>query len=233
MQTKKIVLLIVEGPSDESALGPILKKIISNKNVRFKVTETDITGDYSYITIENIEMHLAKHVRRFLASTFHVEDLLEIIHIVDTDGAFIDDSSIIQKSSGDIKYLENTIETRHKSKIERRNQLKSEVLNHLVSVDKLEIIKDAYVPYKIFFMSCNLDHLLHDIRNLPSNKKIEKANEFSDSFHDKEKDFIDFLLSSEINVKGNYEHSWQVIQNKNNSLARGSNFSLYLIKYKN
>lgn len=129
MQTKKIVLFIVEGPSDENALGPILSKIISNKNIRFKVTETDITGDYRYITVDNIEQQLAKHVRRFLANTFRVSDIIEIIHIVDTDGVFIDDSNVVQKTSGDIKYLDNTIETKHKDKIERRNHLKSEVIN--------------------------------------------------------------------------------------------------------
>lgn len=232
MQTKKIVLLIVEGPSDENALGPILRKIISNNNIRFKVTETDITADYRYITVENIEDQLAKHVRRFLANTFHVDDLLEIIHIVDCDGTFVDNSNVIEKIAGNVKYLDNTIETKHKDKIERRNQLKSTVLNHLVKVNKLEIKKDQFVPYQIYFMSCNLDHVLHNKRNLASNKKIDKANAFSDSYHGREKEFINFLLSNEILVPGNYKESWKEVQTDNNSLSRGSNFAIYLKPYK-
>lgn len=81
-------------------------------------------------------------------------------------------------------------------------------------------------------MSCNLDHVLHDSKNLPSNKKIDKANEFSDSYHGKEDEFIDFLLSDVILIQGNYTQTWEDIQKNNNSLKRGSNFALYLLKYK-
>ncbi|MGE4572374.1 MAG: hypothetical protein AB7E09_06475 [Candidatus Izemoplasmatales bacterium] len=232
MQTKKIVLLIVEGPSDENALGPILRKIINNKNVRFKVTETDLTSIPDSIGVHNIESVLAKRVRSFLGNTFRVSDLKEIIHIIDTDGAFIDDSSVIEKDNGKIKYNDTTIETAHKTKTEIRNHNKAAILNHLSTIDKLEIISKKDVPYQIYFMSCNLDHVLHDNRNLASNKKIDKANEFSDSYFGKEKDFIDFMLTQEILVPGDYHKSWQEIQKENKSLLRGSNFAVYLTKYK-
>ena len=34
-KTKKVILFIVEGPTDEDALSPVLKKIFQNEEVRF------------------------------------------------------------------------------------------------------------------------------------------------------------------------------------------------------
>ena len=47
--TKKVVLLIVEGPSDESSLSPFFKQLFDKENVLFKVVHGDIT------TKENIK----------------------------------------------------------------------------------------------------------------------------------------------------------------------------------
>ncbi|MBM7453044.1 hypothetical protein JN09_000363 [Acholeplasma morum] len=209
-----------------------MNKIISNRSIKFKVTETDLTGDYSFITVTNIELHLSKRVRQFLGSTFIVSDLQEIIHIVDTDGAFIDNDNVVSKLYGDIEYQDEQILTKHKDKIERRNALKSAVLSHLSSINKLEVQKDYYVPYSIYFMSCNLDHVLHDERNLESNKKTSYATEFSDSFYNRENDFIDFMQDSKIALGGNYSDTWNEIQKDFLSLSRGSNFNLYLAKFK-
>ena len=232
MQTKKIILLIVEGPSEENALGPILRKIISNDNIRFKVTETDLTSIPDSIDVNNIESVLAKRVRSFLGNTFRVTDLKEIVHLVDTDGAFVDDSVVIEKENGKIKYTDSSIETAHKEKVEKRNKSKSEILKHLSSLSKLKILNNKFVPYQIYFMSCNLDHVLYNIRHLPSNKKIDKATEFSDSYYGKEIEFIDFLLSEGVLLKGNYTESWLKVQKGYNSLSRGTNFAIYLKPYK-
>ena len=42
---KKVVLVIVEGPSDENAIGGILKEYFSSKEVQFAVVHGDITSD--------------------------------------------------------------------------------------------------------------------------------------------------------------------------------------------
>ena len=52
-QEKKVVLFIVEGPSDEAAIGPIMKKYFSNETVEFKVVHGDITSDRN-VNSENI-----------------------------------------------------------------------------------------------------------------------------------------------------------------------------------
>ncbi len=45
MNEKKVVIVIVEGPSDESALGGIMKEYFSSEEVQFKVVHGDITSD--------------------------------------------------------------------------------------------------------------------------------------------------------------------------------------------
>jgi len=42
--TKKVVLFIVEGPTDETTLKPLLKKIINDKKIFFKIVRGDITS---------------------------------------------------------------------------------------------------------------------------------------------------------------------------------------------
>lgn len=50
---KKVVTVIVEGPSDENAIGGILKEFFSSEEVQFAVVHGDITSNYS-TTKENV-----------------------------------------------------------------------------------------------------------------------------------------------------------------------------------
>ena len=47
MNEKKVVTVIVEGPSDENAIGGILKEFFSSEEVQFAVVHGDITSNYS------------------------------------------------------------------------------------------------------------------------------------------------------------------------------------------
>ena len=53
MNEKKVVTVIVEGPSDENAIGGILKEFFSSEEVQFAVVHWDITSNYS-TTKENV-----------------------------------------------------------------------------------------------------------------------------------------------------------------------------------
>ena len=53
MSEKKVVAVIVEGPSDENAIGGILKEFFSSEEVQFAVVHGDITSDYG-TTKENV-----------------------------------------------------------------------------------------------------------------------------------------------------------------------------------
>lgn len=47
MSEKSVIAVIVEGPSDESAIGGILKEYFSSEETRFAVVHGDITSDFN------------------------------------------------------------------------------------------------------------------------------------------------------------------------------------------
>jgi hypothetical protein len=47
MKTKKIILFIVEGISDQTSLALILSKLVKSENVKFQIVNGDITSDRS------------------------------------------------------------------------------------------------------------------------------------------------------------------------------------------
>ena len=81
MSEKKVVAVIVEGPSDENAIGGILKEFFSSEEVQFAVVHGDITSDNG-TTKENA---VSKIRSRY---GYNWRDFVRIIHIADTDGAF-------------------------------------------------------------------------------------------------------------------------------------------------
>ena len=62
MNEKKVVTVIVEGPSDENAIGGILKEFFSSEEVQFAVVHGDITSNYS-TTKENVWSLIARSIR--------------------------------------------------------------------------------------------------------------------------------------------------------------------------
>lgn len=89
MREKKVIAVIVEGPSEEAALGPILKKYFASEEVQFAVVHGDITlGDnVSMDTIISKIGNLIESIKTRYG--YRTEDFLKIIHIADTDGAFV------------------------------------------------------------------------------------------------------------------------------------------------
>ena len=52
--TKKVILFLVEGPTDEDALAVIFTKLVNNHDIEFDVLHTDITADED-MTVQYIE----------------------------------------------------------------------------------------------------------------------------------------------------------------------------------
>ena len=65
---KKVIAVIVEGPSDEAALGSILKEYFSSAEIQFVVVHGDITTK-DYTSTDNIPVsytHLDVYKRQIL-----------------------------------------------------------------------------------------------------------------------------------------------------------------------
>lgn len=234
MNECKILLFIVEGLSDEISLAPALEKIITNSAVKFKIMRTDITSNFKS-TVNNIENRIKSHgVMRFLQENqqFTADDICGIVHIVDLDGAFVPDDIIIEGDTKDAQYLDNSIICKDKSLFIKSKNNKKDNLTHLSNISEIPITKKITVPYSIFYMSCNLDHVLHNKRNSTKAEKRENSTSFADNY-DKAEIFESFFNGDDIKINGTYKETWDYVQIELNSLKRGSNFWICIEKYKN
>ena len=98
---KKVVLFLVEGPSDETAIrGPVNLLIQSSFN-------SDSTAQIEYPTFYRIKDSIRDTVKTFVEDYlrdtnpgYKAKDIHCIVHIMDTDGAFIDDSMVVWPRMG-------------------------------------------------------------------------------------------------------------------------------------
>lgn len=228
MAKKKVILFIVEGINDKTCLESVLGKIIDSSEVKFQITDGDITSRFG-MDEHKIRNEVGELVKAF-KDKYHLnaEHFMEVVHIIDTDGAFIEDSLI---SSGEVDktmYYETGIVTNSIEKIRSRNKQKSEVVKRMVEITK--VLKS--VPYSVYYFSTNMDHVLHNNANMTMEEKYDAADDFDDKYSDNPKGFLSLICDSEFSVSEKYKESWDFIQLDNNSVCRYSNFAVYLNAYK-
>jgi predicted RNA-binding protein associated with RNAse of E/G family len=223
-KTKKVILFIVEGITDKTALGAVLDAILSNEKIHFAITEGDITTKDD-VNASNVIRRINEIVK-FTQERYHFKasDLLEVVHLIDTDGAFISDDAVIDNP--DATHIQCTlqdIQTNDVGKIIERNQKKLSLVKLLRS--KTEINKKSY---KMFYFSRNQEHVLHnEARELPPSEKNALADQFDDLYGDTPEAFLEFIKSTDFAVPGDYAETWNFIEDGTHSLERWSNFHLY------
>ena len=160
--------------------------------------------------------------RKYAGRTFKSGDFSRIIHITDTDGAFIPDDAVVEDAAA-VKplYSATEIRTQRKSGIENRNQRKRECLNRLSAVSRI-----WGVPYQIYYMSCNLDHALYGKLNSTDDEKESDSFAFAKKYRDDIPGFMKLISESDFSVAGNYPQSWQYIREGLHSLERNTNLGL-------
>ena len=163
MARKKIVLVIVEGPSDASALERYFVKYFDSDRIVTKIIHGDITTDKN-IDQSRIKAHLGNKVKSWITKDkFKKTDIDRIVHIVDMDGAYIDDTLIqLDESCKYPFYSPVTIKTSIVENNRIRNVQKRETVDTL-STNTSGIYNG--IPYKVYYMSCNLDHVLYNLQN--------------------------------------------------------------------
>lgn len=223
-KTRKTVIFIVEGVTDKDALENIFKKIYKfQKEVVFTFTRGDITSDENN-TINNICDKIYKFVKKVLdEDKLKKSDVWQIVHIFDTDGAYIDDSLIKKGEGSNFVYTEENIFCSDTKKVLVRNKHKREITDYLLEIEKIKGIS-----YTCYYFSSNLDHALYNKLNLSQEEKQEYADEFYGAFVDQENLFIEFLKSDVVNgVPNSFIQSWKYIKESPHSLERHTNLHLY------
>lgn len=217
-KAKSIIITIVEGESDKSALGILFSEFFNTDDVRFVLARGDITsknGIKKTNIIAEIQKIIEEEKKKY---NFQWRDVIRIVHIVDTDGAFTH-NYVENKDLNDFLYYEDHIEAKSILAIEARNKQKSELMLKLYSTGKIRNI-----PYRVYYNSRNLEHVLHDILiNLSDEEKQQLADNFSLKYEGHLQDFIEFVSSNRIAVSGSYKETWKFIQEGLNSLHRHSN----------
>lgn len=152
MNEKKVVAFIVEGPSDEAALGTIMKEYFSSNEVQFVIVHGDITLK-DYVSVDSILMKINEQIEGVKNRyRYHQEDFIKIIHIADMDGVYIPDTDVNEADVEAIQYYEDHIDTQNVNAIIDRNKRKGNILRKLRGTGKIHGI-----PYRIYFNSCNLE----------------------------------------------------------------------------
>lgn len=219
MTRKKIVFVIVEGPSDDDALGVVFSKFYSKDEVHVEVMHCDITTDFGRTPIVS---KIGNVVKSYAGHAFKQSDFRQIIHIVDMDGAYIPDENIVEDPDATKPYYSTAdIRTCNKVGIENRNRQKRDNLNRLTSISQV-----WKIPYSVFYMSSNLDHALYGKLNSTDDEKEHDAFYFSMKYKNNLPSFIQFISESEFSVCNDYKESWRFIKEALHSLERHTNLGL-------
>ena len=219
---KQLVLFIVEGITDKVALEGVVSCMFDTSKTAIKITYGDITYDNS-ISPADVINQVYYHINNFCENErYSIENIEKIIHIIDTDGAFIDEKHIKKGENPKIKYFDDHIETDNVNYIISRNKHKSLLVKKLSCTKK---IRD--IPYQLLFFSRNMEHLLHNrYEELTDSEKMDLANEFADLFIENKEAFSTFINDNTFAVPGSYQETWNFIYKDTNSLKRFSNFHL-------
>jgi len=191
--------------------------------VRFYITGGDITSD-RFSNSSNVIAKVNDHVKIFIARELGIKknDIIQIVHLIDMDGAYIPSDQIQVGEVEEFVYLESAIIAKSLEHVVERNNRKQQAINRLSLCPKI-----SGIPYSMYYFSCNLEHVLHNEINLADDLKMGYAERFSDSYYKDEATFVDFIRDEKFAVKGDYKETWEFIKLGGNSLKRYSNFHLF------
>lgn len=225
MPKKKVVLIFVEGISDERALSSISKFVRDVYDIHIHFTNGDV---FTKRAEKQVKAMIGDEIKKVLNERKYAKnDLLAVIHITDTDGVFINDEFVVVDESiiGDaILYTEDVIKVPSQVKatqIKQRNRDKARKLKMMSNASEINNL-----PYFLLYFSCNLDHVIHNDSNLQESLKTSKAREFNNKFKEKTSEFYDFFNHNSFVVPGTAKETWAFIEKDLNSLRRNSNFRL-------
>lgn len=219
---RKIVFIIVEGVSDQTALAAIISKIINTEQVIVEFANGDITSDYG-VNTSNIVSKIGNFINDYRKTYFYKpSDFTEVIHIIDTDGAFINEEKVLHANTDEIVYNVDSMATSNVNETVKRNNHKVSNIQRLITLPS--VLKT--IPYSLYFFSCNLEHVLFDRLNVPQKEKHTLASEFAKKYRNNPNDFLSFIQNDTFAINKPYLESWEFISEDVNSLNRYTNINL-------
>ena len=241
---RRFLLVLVEGKSDADALNIPLGMFFDSIDSSIEVqvldpvnSKGDITGSYA-VEQNNVDKKIKDWwgIMDFLSKNSATpSDLLEIVQIIDVDGVYIPNESVIcvpllRKA----EYCEDCIKCDSPQRIIDRNLRKKHNISALKSTNFIKI-GNVNVKYSIYYFSCNMDHYTCGDRNLAIDKKRKNATNFVNETFDTPEDVYDLFTRNDcnkrINLVDGYKESWEYISKGKNSLQPCSNLGVLLKRY--
>lgn len=126
---RKVVFVIVEGPSDKEALEVLLEHVLDADTVYVHVYHGDITSATG-VNVQNINARICRIVKSYASMNgLRSSDFVKVVHLMDTGGAFVDDACISEDPDiGRAEYHDDRIVCHDRQGIIKRNQQKSAVM---------------------------------------------------------------------------------------------------------
>lgn len=223
MARRKIIFVIVEGPSEDTALGVIFNRLYDKNAVHVEITHGDITSDLS-VTSGNIAAKIGNLIRGYARSNhYKPTDFQEVIHLIDMDGAYIPQDAVVEDAgAGKPFYTPAEIRTANRVQLLERNKRKSRVLSRICVMSKVW----GTIPYSAYYMSVNLDHVLYNKPNSTDDDKENHAYAFAKKYKEHLNEFLAFISESDFSVCGGFRESWEYIKNEKHSLERHTNLGI-------
>lgn len=227
---KKVVLLIVEGPCDEALLTDRLRELYKEQRIIFDVQRGDILFDFKprTKTIKNIIGEKVKET--LIKRKFRAEDLLAVLHIIDTDGCLIPEDKVVidETLERSIYYQEEQITVPNlsqKNNIINRNTQRKRNISIMKSIDSVHGKK---IAYQMYYLSRNLEHVIFNEPNPEKETKFDQIERYIDSLEVPLEECLNqFMPDFEgSNYEEIYKESWEYISNSTASLKRSTNLPL-------
>lgn len=225
---KRVVILLVEGGTDETLLIDRLRQLFINTEIRFEAHNGDIFYDIKQKS-KPIKVMIGDRVKEILIKRrFKASNVLAVLHILDTDGCFINPENIAidTKQSTYTQYQEGCIRVSsetQKSNIEQRNKVRSKNIRIMHSTDHI-----ASFTYQLYYFSRNLEHVIFNEMNPQKENKFENVEDFLEELTMPIEEFLEPFMPVPRNetYQDTHKISWEFISEDINSLKRATNTPL-------
>lgn len=227
---KKVVLLIVEGDCEETLLIERLRELFKKHDIRFEPQRGDILFSFDK-NIKPIKSIIGNTVKEILIKRkYKTEDILAVLHIIDTDGCFISNENVVIDDMQEILtfYKQDCISVpneKQRNSIITRNETRSKNISAMSSVKS---ILPKKITYRMYYFSRNLEHVIFNEPNPNENTKLENVESFINQLSNKIEEYLTQFMPefSQENYESKYSESWNMISNDLASLQRSTNVPL-------
>ncbi|WP_107943173.1 hypothetical protein MHH70_16845 [Metasolibacillus sp. FSL H7-0170] len=225
---KKVVILLVEGDTDELLLIERLRQLFKEKEIRFEPQNGDIfyQREKKELAIKEVIGDRVKEI--LMKRKFKASNILAVLHILDTDGCFIAPEHIIVDTEQGVltQYNKDCITVNseeQKSRIEERNEIRSRNVHIMSSATHI-----AQYAYQAYYFSRHLEHVAFNEMNPCKEDKVEKIEDFLEQLEIPIEQFLAQYMPFEQNEDYStlYAKSWEFIMDNINSLEQYTNASL-------